>query len=40
MPGASHVLIVDKAALVAQLVLDFLTTEPVATVVPIRRRKT
>ena len=39
VPGTSHVLIVDKAALVAQLVLDFLTTEPVATIIPIRRRK-
>ena len=39
VPGTSHVLIVDKGALVAQLVLDFLTTDPVPTVAPIRRRK-
>lgn len=38
VPGTSHVLIVDKPEVVATLVLDFLTQEPVTTVAPIRRR--
>jgi pimeloyl-ACP methyl ester carboxylesterase len=38
VPGTSHVLILEKPELVARLVLDFLTTEPVATRIPIRRR--
>jgi pimeloyl-ACP methyl ester carboxylesterase len=37
VPGTSHVLIVEKPQLVADLVLDFLTTEPAATIAPIRR---
>jgi pimeloyl-ACP methyl ester carboxylesterase len=37
VPGTSHVLIMEKPALVTQLALDFLTTDPVATVMPIRR---
>lgn len=37
VPGTSHVLILEKPALVAQLVLDFLTTDPVPTIMPIRR---
>jgi len=38
VPGTSHVLILEKPDLVADLVLGFLTTEPVATRIPIRRR--
>jgi pimeloyl-ACP methyl ester carboxylesterase len=38
VPGTSHVLIMEKPDLVAQLVLDFLTTKPVPTRIPIRRR--
>ena len=38
VPGTSHVLILEKPELVALLVLDFLTTDPVPTRVPIRRR--
>ena len=38
VPGTSHVLILEKPELVARLVLDFLTTDPVPTRVPIRRR--
>ena len=38
VPGTSHVLVAEKPDLVAQLVLDFLTTDPVATIAPIRRR--
>jgi pimeloyl-ACP methyl ester carboxylesterase len=37
VPGTSHVLITEKPALVTQLVLDFLTTDPVSTIMPIRR---
>jgi pimeloyl-ACP methyl ester carboxylesterase len=37
VPGTSHVLIMEKPALVTQLVLDFLTTDPVPTIMPIRR---
>lgn len=38
VPGTSHVLILEKPELVARLVLDFLTTDPVPTRAPIRRR--
>ena len=38
VPGTSHVLILEKPDLVAQLVLDFLTTDPVPTRIPIRRK--
>ena len=38
VPGTSHVLILEKPEFVARLVLDFLTTDPVPTRVPIRRR--
>jgi len=38
VPGTSHVLILDKPEFVARLVLDFLTTDPIPTRVPIRRR--
>ena len=37
VPGTSHVLLVEKPELLTRLVLDFLTTEPVATIAPIRR---
>jgi pimeloyl-ACP methyl ester carboxylesterase len=37
VPGTSHVLVMEKPALVTQLVLDFLTTDPVPTIAPIRR---
>lgn len=39
VPGASHVLVTEKPELVTTLVLDFLTTEPVDTVIPIHRRR-
>jgi pimeloyl-ACP methyl ester carboxylesterase len=38
VPGTSHVLILEKPDLVARLVLGFLTTDPVATRIPIRRK--
>jgi pimeloyl-ACP methyl ester carboxylesterase len=38
VPGTSHVLIAEKPHLVAQLALDFLTTDAVPTIAPIRRR--
>ena len=38
VPGTSHVLILEKPDLVARLVLDFLTTDPVPTRIPIRRK--
>ena len=38
VPGTSHVLIMEKPDLVARLVLDFLTTDPVPTRIPIRRK--
>ncbi|MHA6618677.1 alpha/beta fold hydrolase [Pseudonocardia sp. DLS-67] len=37
VPGTSHLLVVEKPALVTQLVLDFLITDPVPTIMPIRR---
>jgi pimeloyl-ACP methyl ester carboxylesterase len=39
VPGTSHVLIAEKPELVAQLVLSYLTTDPVRTIAPIRRRR-
>jgi pimeloyl-ACP methyl ester carboxylesterase len=39
VPGTSHVLISEKPELVGQLVLGFLTTDPVSTIAPIRRRR-
>ena len=38
VPGTSHVLIMEKPDLVARLVLDFLTMDPVPTTIPIRRK--
>ncbi|HYH30915.1 MAG TPA: alpha/beta hydrolase [Pseudonocardia sp.] len=37
VPGTSHVLIMEKPTLVARLVLEFLTRDPVPTIMPIRR---
>jgi pimeloyl-ACP methyl ester carboxylesterase len=37
IPGASHGAVLEKPALVNQIVLDFLGNEPVATMLPIRR---
>ena len=37
VPGTSHVLVMEKPALVTQLALEFLTTDPVPTIMPIRR---
>jgi pimeloyl-ACP methyl ester carboxylesterase len=37
VPGTSHYLTQEKPALVNAIVLDFLTKEPVPTLVPIRR---
>jgi pimeloyl-ACP methyl ester carboxylesterase len=39
VPGTSHVLISEKPELVGQLVVDFLTTDPVRTIAPIRRKR-
>jgi pimeloyl-ACP methyl ester carboxylesterase len=40
VPGTSHGLLVEKPALCNQLILDFLTTDPVPTMAPIRRATT
>ena len=37
VPGTSHFLTQEKPDLVNKIVVDFLTTDPVATVAPIRR---
>ena len=37
IPGASHALIIEKPALCNQIMVDFLTAEPVPTYMPIRR---
>jgi pimeloyl-ACP methyl ester carboxylesterase len=37
VPGTSHVLVMEKPALVTQLVLDLLTSDAVPTIMPIRR---
>jgi pimeloyl-ACP methyl ester carboxylesterase len=37
IPGTSHGLLVEKPALCNRLIVDFLTTDPVATLAPIRR---
>ena len=37
VPGTSHVLVMEKPELVTQLVLDFLTSDAVPTIMPIRR---
>jgi len=38
VPGTSHGLLVEKPALCEMILTEFLTTEPAATVAPIRRR--
>ena len=40
VPGTSHGLLVEKSALCRRLILDFLTTDPVPTIAPIRRAVT
>jgi len=37
IPGTSHALIVEKPGLCNQIILDFLTTDPVPTFMPVRR---
>jgi pimeloyl-ACP methyl ester carboxylesterase len=37
VPGTSHALIIEKPALCNEIIIDFLTTGPVATFMPIRR---
>jgi pimeloyl-ACP methyl ester carboxylesterase len=37
VPGTSHLLVEEKPKLVNRLVLDFLTTDPVTTIAPVRR---
>jgi pimeloyl-ACP methyl ester carboxylesterase len=37
VPGTSHLLVEEKPELVTRLVVDFLTTDPVPTIAPIRR---
>jgi pimeloyl-ACP methyl ester carboxylesterase len=40
VPGTSHGLLVEKPDLCNGLIIDFLTTEPVPTLAPIRRANT
>jgi pimeloyl-ACP methyl ester carboxylesterase len=40
VPGTSHFLLEEKPALCNRIIVDFLTSEPVPTVAPIRRRPT
>jgi pimeloyl-ACP methyl ester carboxylesterase len=37
VPGTSHVLILEKPELCNRIMIDFLTTDPVTTFMPIRR---
>ncbi len=37
VPGTSHALIIEKPALCNQIMIDFLTTDPVPSLMPIRR---
>lgn len=37
VPGTSHLLVLEKPEPVTRLVLDFLTTDPVPTIMPVRR---
>jgi pimeloyl-ACP methyl ester carboxylesterase len=39
IPGTSHALIIEKPGLCNQIILDFLTTDPVPTYMPIRRAR-
>ena len=38
IPGTSHGLLVEKPTLCNTIIVDFLTTDPVPTMAPIRRR--
>ena len=38
VPGTSHTLTLEKPTLVNRLILDFLSTDPVETLIPVRRR--
>ena len=38
VPGTSHGLLVEKPELCNRMIVDFLTTDPVETFAPIRRR--
>lgn len=38
VPGTSHTLTIEKPALVNRLILDFLSADPVPTLIPVRRR--
>ncbi len=40
VPGASHAVVIEKPELVNRIVLDFLMSEPVSTMLPIRRTPT
>jgi pimeloyl-ACP methyl ester carboxylesterase len=37
VPGTSHALIIEKPGLCNELILDFLTKDPVPTFLPVRR---
>ena len=37
IPGTSHALIIEKPALCNEIIIDFLTTDPVPTFMPVRR---
>jgi pimeloyl-ACP methyl ester carboxylesterase len=39
VPGTSHGLLVEKPALCNSIIVEFLTTDPVTTIAPIRRRR-
>jgi pimeloyl-ACP methyl ester carboxylesterase len=39
LPGTSHGLLVEKPGLSNAIIIDFLTTEPVPTLAPIRRKR-
>jgi pimeloyl-ACP methyl ester carboxylesterase len=39
VPGTSHGLLHEKAALCNELIIDFLTTDPVPTIAPVRRAR-
>ncbi|MFD1530566.1 hypothetical protein [Pseudonocardia aurantiaca] len=40
VPGTSHVLVIEKPHRVQELALEFLTADPVPTIMPIRRAST
>ena len=40
VPGTSHAVVIEKPELVNRIVLDFLMSEPVTTMLPIRRTPT